>query len=37
MCTGIDNIDKFAFKKKLKYKTDKEPILAVSEFVIAKY
>lgn len=35
--TGIDNIDKFAFKKKIKiYKTDKEPILAVSEFVIAQ-
>ncbi len=35
--TGLDNIDKSLFKKKIKiFKTDKEPVLAVSEFVVAQ-
>ena len=35
--TGTDNIDKAIFKTDIKiFKTDKEPVLAVSEFVIAQ-
>ena len=35
--TGLDNIDKSLFKKKIKiFKTDKEPVLAVSEFVVTQ-
>jgi len=35
--TGLDNIDKSLFKKNIKiFKTDKEPVLAVSEFVVAQ-
>ncbi len=35
--TGTDNIDKLAFKKKIKiYKTSKEPSIAVAEFVICQ-
>jgi D-3-phosphoglycerate dehydrogenase len=35
--TGTDNIDKLAFKKKIKiYKTSKEPSTAVAEFVICQ-
>ena len=35
--TGTDNIDKFALKKKIKiYTTDKEPVIAVAEFVVTQ-
>lgn len=35
--TGIDNIDKSAFKRNIKiFKTDKEPVLAVAEFVVTQ-
>ena len=35
--TGTDNIDKLAFKKKIKiYKTAKEPSIAVAEFVVCQ-